>query len=105
MQPDGYDEEMPDENTAIESVLGDNPRATELQAMISALETRKRAVLREADRSRFASERIKLEAKLGEIDIQLKALREELAITTFVENSVRVTISRNPNVMDDDEEY
>jgi len=104
METDDYELEMPDEDAAIESVLGANPRASELHAMIEALVLRRRAVLREAERSISANERIKLESKLAEIEMQLKTLREEEAITTFVENSVRVTLSRPPSFTDTDEE-
>jgi hypothetical protein len=91
-----YDD-VPDAESAIESVLGENPRASELQQLIVALGQRRAAVLREADRSVSAGERIKLEAKLAEINMQLKVLREEEAITTFVENSVRATINKPPS--------
>ena len=98
-----YDE-PPDTESAIESVLGDNPRASELQQLISALKQRRTAVLREADKSVSPGERIKLEAKLAEIDMQLRVLREEEAITTFVENSVRATINKpKPALLDDDD--
>jgi hypothetical protein len=99
----GFDE-VPDAEAAIDSVLGDNPRASELQQLIAALDQRRAAVLREADRSVSAGERIKLEAKLAEINMQLKVLREEEAITTFVENSVRATIRNPPSAYHDEEE-
>jgi hypothetical protein len=102
----GFDyEEEPDAESAIDSVLGDNPRASELQQLISALQQRRNSVLREADKSAFAGERIKLEAKLAEMDMQLRVLREEAAITTFVEDSVRATIRRPPSAFQGDEDY
>ena len=41
----------PDAESAIESVLGENPRASQLQQLISALAQRRAAVLREADKA------------------------------------------------------
>lgn len=99
-----YDDDLPDEDSAIESVLGENPRAKELQLMISALEQRRSAALREAEKSISAGERFKLEARLAEMTIQLKVLREEEAITSFVENSVRVTINRPSSPSLDEDE-
>ncbi len=105
MQPDNYSygNNMDDadahgieinEDQAIESVLGENPRATELQSMIEAVLSRKAAVLREAEQTDSGSVRFKLEAKAAELAMQLKVLRDEEAITSFVENSVRVTLSK-----------
>src|SRR5579862_1171265 len=103
MSFDEMDSEPVDEDTAIESVLGENPRASELAGMISALEQKRRAMLSETKKSVMASERFKLEGKLAEIDMQLKVLRDEEAITTFVENSVRVTLSKPPVYRDEEE--
>lgn len=103
MDTEDYAEDYPDEDKAIESVLGDNPRADHLAELITALASRKRAVLREAEKTISANERIRLEAKLAEMAMQLKALREEQAITTFVENSVRVTINK-PSMLDLEED-
>jgi hypothetical protein len=44
-----------------------------------------------------------MEARLAEMSIQLEALRQEAAITTFVENSVRVTINKAPSAPDEDD--
>lgn len=104
MRLEEFNNTPPDEDAAIESVLGENPRARELHAMIEAVEQRRSAMLREADKSTSASDRFKLEAKIADLDMQLKVLRDEEAITKFVEDSVRVTISRpSLNYMDDDE--
>jgi hypothetical protein len=97
-------DELPDAESAIDSVLGDNPRAIELHQLITALTQRRSAVLKEADKSNSAAERIKLEAKLAEMDMQIKVLREEEAITTFVENSVRATIRNPPSAHREDED-
>ena len=97
-------DDVPDAESAIDSVLGDNPRASELHQLIAALAQRRAAVLKEADKSVSAGERIKLEAKIAELDMQLKVLRDEEAITTFVENSVRVTVNKPPSAYHDEEE-
>ncbi len=97
------DTDLPNEDRAIESVLGENPRSDELLLLIQALESKRRAILRDAERSTNAHERIRLEARLAEMSIQLDALRQEAAITTFVENSVRVTINKAPATPDEDD--
>ncbi len=96
--------DAPDAEAAIDSVLGEYPRASELQQLIAALAQRRKATLREADKSASAGERIKLEARLAEMDMQLKVLREEEAITTFVENSVRATVNKPPAAYRDSDE-
>ena len=94
MRIEDYDDDVPDEETVIDGVLGANPRASDLQLMIAALEQRRAAFKRQSERTTEASERTKLAAKLAELDTQIKALRDEEAITRFVEDSVRVTLHK-----------
>jgi flagellar biosynthesis regulator FlaF len=90
------DADYPDADLAIDSVLGENARSSELQELIDALAQRRRVILREAERTTNAQERIRLEARLAEMSIQLEVLRQEAAISSFVENSVRATINKKP---------
>ena len=87
-QPKDHTEE------AIDEFLEDNPRAAELAEMIAALEVRRRTFERELMAA--TDERKKeWEAKLREVDKQIKVLQEERAITSFVEDSIRVTVNKS----------
>lgn len=87
---------------AIEEVLQGKPRARELEMMISALEIRRDTFRRERDSTDDLDNRREWEARLQETESQIATLREELAITEFVENSVRVTLNK-PSLDDPDE--
>jgi hypothetical protein len=87
---------------AIDEVLQGKPRASELEAMIAALEMRRDTFQRERDSAENADDRKGWEVRLRETESQIATLREELAITEFVENSVRVTINK-PSLDDPDE--
>jgi len=92
----GYEDELPDEEQIIEDVLGENPRARELRLMRAALEQRRDAFLRDREKATDDRERSSLGIKVAELNRQIAALRQEEAITTFVEDSVRVT-TRKPS--------
>ena len=94
MRIEGYDEDIPDEDQVIEEFLGENPRARELRLMRGALEHRRESLQRERSRTQDVRERAKLDAKLAELEKQIDALRNEEAITDFVEASVRVTLHK-----------
>jgi len=83
---------LSEEEQAIAEVLGDNPRAQELQAMRIALEQRREGMRRERERATEKAEQIRIQAKINELDKQIDALRQEEGITRFVESSVRVTL-------------
>jgi hypothetical protein len=87
---------------AIEEVLQGKPRARELEMMISALEIRRDTFRRERDSTDDPDNRREWESRLQETESQIATLREELAITEFVENSVRVTLNK-PSLDDPDE--
>jgi hypothetical protein len=78
---------------AIDEALAGRPRAEELAEMIAALEVRRETFQRERDAAAPA-ERETWEARMREAERQIEVLREEQAITEFVENSVRVTVNR-----------
>lgn len=95
MRPYGYEEEaVPDEEEVIDEVLGENPRARELRLMRTALKQRRTGFQRERDRAKDEEERAKLSARIAEMDRQIEVIRQEEAITTFVEDSVRVTLHK-----------
>lgn len=96
MRSNGYheDEAFVDEEQVIDEFLGENPRARELRLMRSALEQRRDAFRRDRDRAKDANERARLNAKIAELESQIAVLRDEEAITTFVEDSVRVTLHK-----------
>lgn len=90
-----YEEEQIHEDDVIDDVLGENPRASELRLMRAALEQRRDALRSEAERSTDETERSRLASRLKVLDKQIDALRQEEGITEFVENSVRVTLSKS----------
>jgi hypothetical protein len=93
----------PDEETIIEEFLGENPRARDLRRMRTALEQRASMFRRERARVTDEKERAGLDAKIAELEKQIAAVRQEEAITTFVEDSVRVTLHK-PSLADLEEE-
>jgi len=101
MRFEGYEDDIPDEEQVIEDVLGENPRARELRLMRAALEQRRERIRHELSRTQDERERARNEAKLAELEAQIQALRNEEAITGFVEASVRATLHK-PSL--DDEE-
>lgn len=78
---------------AIDEVLEGKPRADELGEMIAALEVRRATFGRERDAA-GETKRAEWTRKIKEVDKQIALLREEQAITEFVERSVRVTVNR-----------
>jgi hypothetical protein len=95
MRIDGYDDELRDEEQVIEEFLGDNPRARELRLMRAALEQRLAVMQRDYDRLTGERERTQLHTKITELRKQIAAIHQEEAITTFVEDSVRVTLHKS----------
>ena len=95
MDPYGYEDEIaPNEDEVIDEVLGENPRARELRLMRTALEQRRAAFQRDRDQASDPQEQARLDARIAEMDKQIDVLRREEAITTFVEDSVRVTLHK-----------
>ncbi len=94
MKIEGYDEEILDEEAVIEDVLGDHPRARELRLMRAALEQRLAQMQRERARTASNPAQSDLDTRIAETRKQIAALRQEEAITGFVEGSVRATLHR-----------
>ena len=91
-----------DHETAVDQFLGERPRAEQLRDWRQTLEDRLKALQAEAKAGRGAS----LETKIAQLKRQIQALREEEAVTQFVEDSVRVTLAMGAATegMDDQEE-
>lgn len=83
----------PTEEDLINEALGENPRARELRLMRAALEERRNGLRKEADLP--GADTPRRISKLRELDKQIEALHREEAIAEFVENSVRVTLSKS----------
>lgn len=80
---------QPDE--AVRDFLGDRPGAEELTEWRKTLEDRLKKLEAERDKGDKASSG--LTNKIAQLKKQIAALRQEEAITQFVEDSVRVTLA------------
>lgn len=86
---------MDDElDQAIDEALDGKPRAAEIAAMVAALVDRRDAFVRERDGASTPDDQKAWADKVHEVEKQIRLLREEQAITEFVENSVRFTASK-----------
>jgi uncharacterized protein involved in exopolysaccharide biosynthesis len=91
------------EEDVIRDFLGERPEAAQLRDWRETLERRLRAM--EAELSRAAPEqRPAIESRLQPLRKQIAALREEEAVTEFVEDSVRATLAMGA-ASGTDEEY
>jgi hypothetical protein len=95
MRFEGYDDEIPDEEEVIDEFLGDNPRARELRLLRAALEERLTMMWREHERAVNERLREQLQHRIAELQKQIAAIRQEEAITSFVEDSVRATLQKS----------
>jgi hypothetical protein len=77
---------------AIDEALGGGPRADEIATMVAALEQRRSLVA--AERPDEADARADQRRRLQDLDRQIGVLREDMAISSFVEGSVRVAVTR-----------
>jgi hypothetical protein len=77
---------------AIDEALGGNPRASEIAPMVAALEQRRATIAAEPAVEPVA--RTERQRKLNELDRQINVLREDMAISGFIEDSVRVAVTR-----------
>lgn len=87
---------------AVDEALAGDPRADELAEMIAALEVRRATLMRERDAAATEAARKEWMARIREAEKQIALLRQEQAITQFVERSVRAAATR-PRV--DEEEW
>ena len=79
---------------AIDEALGENPREDELAQMVAALEVRRDTFERELNSADSEDSRKQWRAKIKETEKQIEALRNEQAISGFVERSVRASATR-----------
>jgi hypothetical protein len=94
---------MIQEQDVIRDFLGDRPEAAQLRDWRETLERRLHAM--EAELSTLSPEkRAALESRLPPLRKQIAALREEEAVTTFVEDSVRATLAMGA-ISGGEEEY
>jgi cell division protein FtsB len=82
----------PDEQSAIDQFLGDQPSSAQLRQWRETLLTRSRR-LRQELKAAKPEEAARLRARLAELERQIAALEQEELITEFVEDSVRVTLA------------
>lgn len=80
-----------DETEAIRDFLGDRPEAQQLREWRETLERRLASL--EAEQKKGGGLSPALTRQLEQLKRQVAALRQEEAITEFVEDSVRVTLS------------
>ncbi len=83
-----------DTEQAIDEFLEGRPRAQELAEMIAALQVRRETFQRERDAATTDERRKEWASRIKEVENQIRILREEQAITGFVEDSIRVTVNR-----------
>lgn len=79
------------EDEAIKDFLGERPDSRQLNDWRVTLEERLTALQAEQERAGGANPRLR--AKIEQLKKQISALREEEAVTEFVEDSVRVTLA------------
>ena len=92
----------PAEDAILSEFLGDSPRASQLRELIETLQTRLRVFTAERDAlSEDDPQKKALDKKVKEMKGQLTVLGEEEAVSTFVEDSVRATLSRPANFSGD----
>ena len=94
-----------DTEKAIDEALEGKPRSGEFAEMVAALEVRRETFERERAGATTDEARKQWAQRLKEVDRQIEMLRQEMAITDFVERSVRSAISRPRPVMDDEEDF
>jgi hypothetical protein len=94
-----------DEDQTIRDFLGDRPDSTQLQDWRETLEARLKKLVEEQQKG-LSGAAAGMETKIVQLRRQVEALREEEAITRFVEDSVRVTLAMGAATegMDDIEE-
>jgi hypothetical protein len=94
-----------DENEQIvDEFLGDQPRADTWRSYKEALAARLKEALEARDAVAPDSlQYLNLDRKIGELREQVRVLAEEEAITQFVEDSVRATMTRPQTFQSGDE--
>jgi hypothetical protein len=94
-----------DAEKAIDEALEGKPRSSELAEMVAALEVRRATFGRELARAGSEEDRKSWTQRLKEVDKQVELLRQEMAITDFVERSVRSAATRPRMDTDNEDDY
>lgn len=95
---------MPDDEVVEEFMKG-NLRADQFQDLCDALKLRIRNMADLLERTSNPAERTDLEKRIKQARMQLSVLRQEQAISQFVEDSLRVTLKNdaaNPDPEDEE---
>ncbi len=92
--------EPPRDEQVIEEFFEEQPRASELRQIREALQERRLLLRNDYDTSNDPKYRASLHSKLKELSIQIAAVREEEAISSFVEGTIRATLSKPPSILD-----
>ncbi len=80
------------EEEAVEKALGSNPSASEYRAMRSALKQRLQVLQEERARQLEIAACLRMDEKIEEMQKQLQVLRQEEAISEFVERQTRMAV-------------
>ena len=75
--------------------------SSDLRGLLDALTTRKGGILRERERASTEALYNDWTSRLDQVEQQVVAIKQELAISSFVEASVRVSASR-PRLTDEE---
>ncbi|MCC2672646.1 MAG: hypothetical protein K0Q72_5118 [Armatimonadetes bacterium] len=87
---------MMNSDEAVREFLGDRPGADELTEWRATLEDRLQKL--QAERDKGVTVSTSLTNKIRQLEKQIAALRQEEAITQFVEDSVRATLAMGATV-------
>jgi hypothetical protein len=79
---------------ALDEALDGGPRTSQIEGFADALEFRLQVYIQERDASTRPEEIAALNQQIAETKKRLRTLKEEMAVTGFVERSVRQTILR-----------
>lgn len=93
------------EEAVVDSFMEGSVRASRLGELCDALRLRIRALREEIKRTPPSPARQTLEDRFAEARKQLAILRQEQAISQFVEDSVRVTLRNETMDLMDEEEF
>ena len=93
-----------DMDEIIEAFMEGDTRAAELRAMRDALEVRLKALKAERPIVADIDDALALERRIRQVREQIAALKQEEAVSQFVEDSLRVSLSRPMTKREQDEE-
>jgi hypothetical protein len=95
---------MHDSEEVISEFMGENARASELRVMREELTVRLRAARVERLMEPDAERRAAIASHIKTLERQIAALRTEEAVSEFVEGTIRATLAKPGNLVEDEEE-